>query len=77
VEATGRFASAEHLHDAIKAQLGYVRSMKLMDGSEVLATDSAALAAMDAKEFNEFFNKAVELMNQTFGFDVTQIGDAA
>jgi ferric-dicitrate binding protein FerR (iron transport regulator) len=77
VEATGRFASAEHLHDAIKAKLGYVRSMKLMDGSEVLATDSAALAAMDAKEFNEFFNKAVELMNQTFGFDVTQIGDAA
>jgi hypothetical protein len=69
VEATEQFASAEHLHEAIKARLGYVRRMRLIGGSEVLLTDSTALAKMDAQEFGTYFDRAMKLICETFGFD--------
>lgn len=76
-EATGKFASAEHLHDAIKAKLGYVRQIKLLSGVEVIATDSAAFAAMDAQQFKEFFDKAMQLIAETFEFDPLNMSEVA
>lgn len=69
IEATGAYPDAEHLHDAIKMELGFTAPMKLMSGEVVWMPDSVALAKMDAKQFKAFFDQAAELLARTYGFD--------
>ena len=69
VDATDAFPSPEHLHEAIKVELGFVSPLKLMDGRMVYIPDSAAMSKMDAAEFRRFFDKAVQLIAERFGFD--------
>lgn len=69
VEATGAFPSAEHLHDALKFDLGMVSPMRLFDGRVVYVPDSAAMNGMDADEFRRFFDKAVARLSEVCGFD--------
>jgi len=63
------YPSAEHLHDATKVHLGYVQRIRRIDGTVMFIPDSTAFAAMDQAEFKVFFDRAVKLWAETFGFD--------
>ncbi|MDP1702619.1 MAG: hypothetical protein Q8L53_16905 [Aestuariivirga sp.] len=67
VEATEAYESAEHLHNAIKFELGYVKKMARLSGEIVIVPDSVALSAMDGMEFTEYFKKAEKLIAERFG----------
>jgi hypothetical protein len=69
VEATGAWPTPEHLHDAIKMDLGYVTPIKSMDGKLVLLPDSAAMSKMDSAQFKRFFDAAAQRLAEVCGFD--------
>jgi hypothetical protein len=69
VEATGAWPDAEHLHDAIKMDLGYVTPIKTMDGKLVMLPDSAAMSRMDSAQFKRFFDAAAQRLAEVCGFD--------
>lgn len=69
VEATGAYPTAEHLLDAMKVEMGYTTPMRLLSGDVVFVPDSIALSRMDSAQFRAFFDKAVELLARTYGFD--------
>ena len=70
VQATGAYPSAEHLHDAIKMALGFTMPIKTFDGGLIYIPDSTAFGRMDAVQFKDFFDRAVELLNKLTGSDV-------
>jgi hypothetical protein len=72
VEATGAWASAEHLHDALKYDLGYVTPVRGMDGKTIYIPDSAAMSKMDAVQFKRFFDAAAAKLAEVCGFDPLQ-----
>lgn len=69
VEATGAYPTAEHLLDAMKVEMGYTTPMRLLSGDVVFVPDSIALNRMDSAQFRAFFDRAVELLARTYGFD--------
>lgn len=69
VEATGAYPDAEHLHEAVKMELGMTSPMRLMTGEVVWVPDSVALSKMDSAQFQRFFDQAAELLARTYGFD--------
>lgn len=69
VEATGAWPDAEHLHDAIKVDLGYVTPMRLLNGETALIPDSVAMSKMDAVQFRKFFDAAAQRLAEICGFD--------
>lgn len=69
VQATGDYPSAEKLHDALKMALGFVSLMKTMDGKIIAIPDSTAFAAMDAAQFRDFFDRAMQAISERWGFD--------
>lgn len=69
VEATGAWPTAEHLHDALKLDLGYTTPVKGMDGRLVMIPDSAAMSKMDAPQFKVFFDAAAAKLAEVCGFD--------
>lgn len=79
VKATGKWPTAEHLHEAIKLTLGYVREVvDLRTGAVSVVADSAALDAMTHDEFRVFFDAAQELISEQLGFDpLAFMGEAA
>lgn len=70
VEATGSHPSPEHLHAAIKLALGYATDVTTLDGEVFRIPDSVAIDKMDGRQFGEFFDAAVELLNRLTGTDV-------
>lgn len=69
VDATGAYPTAEHLLDAMKVEMGYTSPMRLLSGDVVFVPDSIALNRMDSAQFRAFFDRAVELLARTYGFD--------
>lgn len=69
VEATGAWPDAEHLHDALKLDLGYTTPVKSLDGKLVMIPDSAAMSKMDAVQFRNFFDAAAKRLAEVCGFD--------
>lgn len=69
VEATGAWPTAEHLHDALKLDLGYTTPVKGMDGKLMMIPDSAAMARMDSAQFRAFFDAAAARLAEVCGFD--------
>ena len=69
VAATGAWPSAEHLHDALKLDLGFTTPVKTMDGRLVMIPDSAAMSKMDAAQFRIFFDSAAARLAEVCGFD--------
>lgn len=67
IEATDAYPTADHLHEAIKFELGYVRKMAKLNGEIVIVPDSVALSAMDGHEFSEYFKRAERLIAERFG----------
>jgi len=77
VENVEGYPSTEHLHEATKMELGYVRRLRLMDGTLTYVPDSTAFAAMDQRQFKTFCDKAFRLWAETFGWDPLAGSDKA
>lgn len=69
-EATDCAPTSEYLHSAIKLELGFGTPVRLRNGMTVLVPSSVAFDKMEEPEFHTFFNKAVEFLTSTYGFDV-------
>jgi hypothetical protein len=69
VDATGAWPSSQHLHDALKVDLGYTTPIKTMDGKLLMIPDSAAMAKMDSAQFKAFFDAAAKRLAEVCGFD--------
>lgn len=69
VQGTNKWATAEHLHDALKRASGYVTVNHDMAGNPFVTTDSTAFDAMNADEFRAYFDAAMEKLSAAVGFD--------
>lgn len=69
VSATGKWATAEKLHDALKRAAGFVTINHDMNGNEFITTDSTAFEAMSSDEFRVYFDAAMERLADALGFD--------
>lgn len=78
VKATGKWASAEHLHDELKIACGFARkAYSLTTGEEIIIPDSTAFAAMNADQFKAYFDAAMEKLAEHLGFDPLAFAVAA
>lgn len=71
------YPTAEHLHDAIKLELGYVSPVYRFDGTVDLVPDSTAFDKMTQADFNAFYGKAMNMIQTHLGIDVSQLQRAA
>lgn len=69
VKATDQWASAEHLHDALKRDLGYFEICHDLNGKPFIRVDSAALDKMGHAAFCAFMDKAMARLSEVVGFD--------
>lgn len=70
VKATQRWATSAHLHDDLKMLCGYYRTVvNKANGGVYYVPDSIAFGKMDQKEFNDFFEQAMEKLTTTIGYD--------
>ena len=70
IKSTGRWATAEHLHDELKVACGYYRVAVSMDnGTSLILPDSTAWAKMDQDQWQSYMNKAMEVLSGAIGFD--------
>jgi len=69
VKATEAWPSAEHLHDALKRDLGYVSVRSNLLGQPYVVTDSAAFDEMDQPAFQAFFDAAMRRIAEETGID--------
>lgn len=76
VAATDCSPSAEHLHETLKLEMGYVTRIRRFDGSTQAWPDSIALSKMDGPEFTGFWRRAERLIAETFGFTKSEMADA-
>lgn len=53
------FATAEHLHQAIKARCGYSTKYQFKNGDTLTCSDSIAFGKMDQADFEIFYENAV------------------
>lgn len=67
--ATDAWPSPEHLHEALKFDLGYVSPVAGLDGKQRIVTDSAGINAMNADEFRGFFERAMARLADVTGID--------
>ena len=70
VDATGKWATKEHLHDALLLDLGYRTVILRLDGKKYWVRDSAAFKAMAQAQFNEYTAKAYPRLSEVVGYDV-------
>jgi hypothetical protein len=71
VDATGRWESREALHTALKVRMGLVEPLMGLDGEIIcMIPHSTAFAAMDQREFREYFDRAMAVLSEAVGFDV-------
>lgn len=73
-DATECAPTSEHLHSAIKLELGYGTPVRLR-GLTVLVPASIAFDKMDETEFRGFFDRAVEFLTRTYGFNALAFYD--
>lgn len=75
VEATGRWPDAEHLHDALRRDLGYIHVQRDLAGEPYLAVDSTAFDAMSSDEFSVYMERAMARLADVTGCDPTAFLD--
>ncbi len=56
------YPTTDKLHQAIKGALGYFSEVKLPDGKVFQVVDSIAFESLDQIAFQEFYDKAVDLI---------------
>lgn len=69
VKATGTWPTAEHLHDALKRDLGFIDVRINLIGQPYLSTDSTAFDEMDQAAFQTYFDQAMARLTEVVGFD--------
>jgi len=69
VDATECAPTSEHLHSALKLELGYGTPVRLRNGMTVLVPGSIAFESMGEAEFKGFFDRAHRYLVSTYGFD--------
>ena len=69
VNATDAWPTKEHLHDALKRDLGYVGFTTGLDGKPFERVDSTAFDAMTQEEFQVYFDKANARIAEVTGID--------
>lgn len=70
VKATEAYPTAEHMHEAIKFHLGYVKPLVTVTGQKIYVPDSAAFDSMDASEFKTFLDRAQKLCLEQWQYDI-------
>lgn len=73
VKATGKWATAEHLHEALKLDLGYVTVRLNLLGQPYIATDSTAFDEMGPAEFKAYFDQAEARIAEVTGIDPAEL----
>lgn len=69
-DATDLFPTSDHLHDALKHDLGYVTVRQDLNGRPYIVADSTAFDAMKTDaEFRPYFDKAMARLAEVGGFD--------
>jgi len=68
-ENDDRWATAEHLHDALKRACGYVTVIHDLAGKPFLTTDSTGFDAMTQDEFRGYFDRAMAKLAEAVGYD--------
>ncbi len=69
VNATEAWPTTGHLHRAVKRALGYVSSVKNLDGSVSEEVDSISFEAMSQDEFKVYFDRAMQCIAEETGID--------
>lgn len=69
VKATGAWPTPEHLHDALKHDMGYVEVRKSLDGKPYISVESTAFDAMTADEFKAYMDVAMQRLAEVTGID--------
>lgn len=70
VKATGKWATAEHLHDDLKLMCGFSRTTVDWDtGAVNRIPDSTAFDAMTADEFRAYFDAAMAKLAEHLDYD--------
>lgn len=70
VKSTGRWPTAEHLHDELKLACGYYRkASNLATGDIMLIPDSTAFDKMDQDQWQAYMDQAMKLIADECGFD--------
>jgi hypothetical protein len=78
VRATGKWPTAEHLHDDLKLVCGYRRQVvDWVTGEVGVAVDSTAFDAMTGDEFKVYFDIAMAKLAEHIGYDPLAFGIAA
>ena len=57
-----RYATLDHLLDAIKIGVGHYESYYLPDGRELVKPKSISFASMDQSNFRQFYDRVIELI---------------
>ena len=70
VEATDHWPTREHMHKAIKYELGYTEVIYGPDGKPLcIIPESTAFENMSQAEFNEFYKRAMRWIAEKLGID--------
>ena len=70
IDATGRWASRDALHVALKVRMGLVAPLYGMKGEVIgMIPDSTAFAAMDQGQFKAYFDGAMAALSEAVGYD--------
>jgi hypothetical protein len=70
VKSTDRWPTAEHLHDELKLACGYYRkAANLATGEIMLIPDSTAFDKMKQEDWQQYMDRAMELIAQECGID--------
>jgi hypothetical protein len=69
-KATGKWPTHRHLHDELKWACGYVRMRwNGLANCHMRVIDSISFDDMDQKEFNKYFEMAMEKLSEAIGYD--------
>lgn len=77
VRATEKWPTPEHLHAAIKVELGYVSIWHDLRGRPFIVADSTAFDNMTEPEFRLFFDAAMKAIAEATGADPLEFYEAA
>ena len=73
VKATGRWPTAEHLHNELKWACGYVKMRwNSLASAHMRMIDSINFDEMDQKEFNQYFEMSMAKLAEAIGYDPIQ-----
>lgn len=69
VDNDDRWATSDHLHDALKRACGRVSVIHDLSGKPFVVTDSTGFDAMTQEEFQAYFEQSMAKLAEAVGFD--------